>query len=205
MRSEDWDARWSDPARPPSPDPNRFLAAEAAGLAPGRALDLACGAGRNAVWLAERGWRVTAVDFSPVALVRARALADARGVAVDWTEADVLAWTPPAAAYDLVAILYLQLPEAERRPVLAGAAAAVAPGGTLLLVAHDLANLDGGHGGPRNPAVLTTPEAVARELPGLEVGRAERVERPVALEGGGRATAIDTLARASRPAPVLSR
>ena len=204
MRSGDWDARWSDPARPPSPEPNRFLAAEAEGLEPGRALDLACGAGRNAVWLAERGWRVAAVDFSPVALAAARRLAAARGVAVDWTEADVLGWTPPGA-YDLVAILYLQLPEAERRPVLAGAAAAVAPGGTLLFVAHDLANLEGGHGGPRNPAVLTTPEAVAGELPGLEVERAERVGRPVPLEGGAEATAVDTLVRASRPRPALSR
>jgi SAM-dependent methyltransferase len=205
VRRQEWDERWADPGRPPGAEPNLFLVAEAGELPPGRALDLACGAGRNAVWLAERGWRVTAVEWSPVALGAARELAARRGVSVEWIEADALEWAAPGGAFDLVAVLYLQLPSGERRRALAAAAAAVAPGGTLLVVAHDLANLEGGHGGPRDPAVLTTPEAVAAELPGLRLERAERVERPLALEDGGRAVALDTLVRASRPGARVSR
>jgi len=166
-------------------------------MAPGRALDLACGAGRNAVWLAERGWTVTGVDFSDVALENARRLAAERGVEVEWVEGDLLEWRP-SGEFDLVAVLYLQLPAEERRAVLARAAAAVAPGGTLLVVGHDLQNLNGGHGGPKDPAVLFTPDDVAAELPGLEIEKAERVLRPVATEDG-EVQAIDALVRARRP------
>jgi SAM-dependent methyltransferase len=200
VRPEDWDRRYAAAELLWSAEPNRFLAAEVAGLAPGRALDLACGEGRNALWLAERGWRVTAVDFSPVALGRARELAGRRAVEVGWVEADVRTWVPPIGAFDLVALLYLQLPPGERRGVLAAAASALAPGGTLLLVAHDLANLAEGHGGPQDPAVLTTHGEVTAELAGLLIERAERVERPVSLPDGGEARALDTLVRASRPA-----
>jgi 2-polyprenyl-3-methyl-5-hydroxy-6-metoxy-1,4-benzoquinol methylase len=88
---ERWNRRWSGEERVhASTAPSRFLVAEVAGLPPGAALDLGCGAGRNAVWLAEQGWRVTAVDFSDVALRMARALADERRVAVEWIEADAL-------------------------------------------------------------------------------------------------------------------
>src|SRR5262249_5378492 len=119
----DWNRRHSTAERAhASTAPSPFFVDEVAGLAPGRALDLACGAGRNAVWLAERGWRVTAVDFSEVALGMARALATARGVAVEWIEADVATWTPPARSFDLVSVLYLQLPAAQRRLALAHAA-----------------------------------------------------------------------------------
>ena len=169
--------------------PNRFLVAEAEGLAPGMALDLACGEGRNAVWLAERGWQVTGVDFSDVALAGARRLAEERGVEVEWVEADLLDYVPAEGAYELVAVLYLQLPAAERRAVLERASAAVAPGGTLLVVGHDLENLEHGVGGPKDPRVLFTPGEIATELPGLRVEKAERV-----LRDG----AIDALVRASR-------
>ena len=84
--------------------------------------------------------------------------------------------------FELVLVLYLQLPAEERRVALARAAAAVAPGGTLLVVGHDLQNLIGGWGGPKDPRVLFTPEDVARELPGLEIEKAERVLRPVEAE-----------------------
>jgi SAM-dependent methyltransferase len=169
--------------------PNRFLVAEVDGLAPGRALDVACGAGRNAVWLAERGWRVTGVDFSDVALAAARELAAEAGVEVEWFEADVLDYVPEPDAFDLVCVLYLQLPADERQLVLARAARAVAPGGTFVLVGHDLENLEHGHGGPQDPRVLFTPKEIAAELPGLRVEKAERVDR----DG-----AIDALVRAGR-------
>ena len=163
-------------------------------MPPGRALDLACGEGRNAVWLAERGWEVTGVDFAAVGLDKARGLAIARGVESTWVEADLLDYAPPPEAFDLVVILYLQLPAEERSRVLRSAAPAVAPGGTLVVVAHDRSNLDHGHGGPQDPGVLATPEEVAADLDGLEVERADVVERR-----DGDLVALDLLVRAHRP------
>ena len=197
VEREDWNRKHGEGGRLFGAEPNRFLVAEVVGLTPGRALDLACGAGRNAVWLAEHGWAVTGADFSDVALAAAAQLAGERGVDVEWVEADLRAWEPPASAFDLVVVLYLQLPAEERRVVLARAAAAVAPGGTLLVVGHDLENLNGGYGGPKSPDVLLTADAVAGELPGLVVERAERVLRPVETDDG-EAQAIDTLVRARR-------
>ena len=195
---ERWNRRWAGEERVhASTAPSRFLVAEVAGLRPGAALDLACGAGRNAVWLAEQGWRVTAVDFSGVALRMARSLAAERRVEVEWVEADVLAWTPPARAYDLVCVLYLQLPPGERRTALAGAAAAVRPGGTLLVLGHDLLNLTEGWGGPTQSDVLFTPDDVVAEIDDLRVERAERVRRTVDDPSATR-EAIDALVRATR-------
>jgi SAM-dependent methyltransferase len=196
---ERWNRRWAGEERThASTAPSRFLVAETSRLAPGTALDLACGAGRNAVWLAARGWRVTGVDFSDVALRAARSLAAGSGVEVEWIEADVVAWTPPAGAYDLVCVLYLQLPAPERRIALARAAEAVRPGGTLLVVGHDLLNLTEGWGGPTRPEVLFTPEDVVAEIGSLEVVKAERVRRAVE-EGGATHEAIDALVLARRP------
>jgi SAM-dependent methyltransferase len=199
MKRERWNERYAGADLLWSSTPNRFLVAETEGLPPGRGLDLACGEGRNAVWLAERGWRVTGVDFAEAALAKAAELAAGRDVELELVHADLLDWVPPARAYDLVAVLYLQLPAGERRLVLGRAAEAVAPGGTFLLVAHDLSNLTEGHGGPSNPVVLTTAEEVAAELPGLVIEKAERVVRPV--EGAER-PALDTLVRARRPRPA---
>jgi SAM-dependent methyltransferase len=198
MEREDWDRKHGEAGPLFGVEPNRFLVAEVDGLEPGRALDLACGAGRNAVWLAEQGWAVTGADFSEVALANARRLAADRGVEVEWVEADLREWEPARQAFDLVAVLYLQLPAEERQSVLARAAEAVAPGGTLLVVGHDLQNLNGGHGGPQDPRVLFTPDEIAAELPGLEVEKAERVLRPVDTEEG-EVQAIDALVRARRP------
>ncbi len=193
---ERWNRRWAGERAQASIEPSGFLVAEVAGLPPGRALDLACGAGRNAVWLARRGWRVTAVDFSDVALRAARELAATAGVAVEWLEEDVARWAPPRHAFDLVCVLYLQLPAAERRVALAGAAAAVRPGGTLLVIGHDLLNLTAGTGGPSQAEVLFTPDDVVAEIGPLVVEKAERVRRPVA---GAERDAVDALVRARRP------
>lgn len=195
---EDWDRRYATPELVWSAKPNRFLVAEAEGLAPGRALDLACGEGRNAVWLAERGWDVIGVDFADVGLAKAERLAAERSVEVEWILADVLDYEPPEQAFELVLVFYLQLPAAERRVALGRAADAVAPGGTLLVVGHHLLNLTEGYGGPRHAEVLFTPEDVVAEIRGLVVERAERALRPVRVEGG-EATAIDALVRARRP------
>jgi SAM-dependent methyltransferase len=197
MDRQGWDARYAGYELLWRAEPNRFLVAQVAGLSPGRALDLACGEGRNAVWLASQGWEVTAVDFSGVALAKARRLADNHGVTVDWVEADVLAWEPPAGQFDLIVIFYLHLPAEPRRRVHAHAAGELAPGGTLLVVGHDAANLTDGYGGPQDPAVLFTADDVAADLAGLTIVRAERVRRPVSTDSG-EVVAIDALVRAVR-------
>ena len=195
MEREDWNRRHGESGQLFGVDPNRFLVAEVDGLAPGRALDLACGAGRNAVWLAEQGWQVTGVDFSDVAIDNARRLAGDRGVAVEWLVADVVEWEPPADAFDLVVVLYLHLPAEERRPIMRRAAAALAGGGTILVVGHHSANIAEGTGGPQDPRVLFTAEDLAADLEGLDVEKAERVLRPVE----GERDAVDALVRARRP------
>src|SRR4029077_8351711 len=182
--------------------PNQFVAEQLDGLPPGRALDLAAGEGRNSVWLAERGWAGTAGGFSRVGPGEGRKLSGAHGVAdgqVNWVLADLSEYEPARAAYDLVLIAYLQVGAVLRDRVLAGAAAALVPGGTLLVVGHDLSNLTEGVGGPTSPDVLYTPEAITAGLPGLRILRAERVRRTVERDGG-QATAVDTLVRAERPA-----
>ena len=195
MQREHWNRRHGEAGLLFGAEPNRFLVAEVEGLAPGRALDVACGSGRNAVWLASRGWQVTGVDFSDVALEQARGLAADRGVDVEWVEADVLGWQPPEGLFDLVAALYLQVAAGERRAALARAATALAPGGTLLVVGHHSDNLEHGSGGPKDPRVLYSAEDVAADLDGLEIEKAEAVLRPVQDERD----AIDVLVRARRP------
>jgi SAM-dependent methyltransferase len=202
MDSQQWDERYSGTEFEWTTRPNQFVAAELADLPPGRALDLAAGEGRNAVWLAERGWQVTAVDFSPVGLEKGRKLSAARGVdeaRVDWIVADLRDFEPDRDFYDLALIAYLQVSPELRATVLARAAAALLPGGTAFVVGHDLTNLTEGTGGPQDPDVLYTPEAVRADLPGLRVVRAERVHRTVERDDGP-ATAIDTLVRAVRGA-----
>ena len=193
-----WNRRYASAELVWTAQPNRFLVAEIAGLAPGHALDLACGEGRNAVWLAERGWKVTGVDFSDIGLAKAERLAAARGVEIEWILADVLEYEPPAASFDLVALLYLQVRQEELRIVLARAADALAPGGTVFVVGHDLANLTEGYGGPSSPEVLYTAQDVVAGLAGLAVEKAERVTRTVPVDGEDR-VAIDALVRAVKP------
>jgi len=197
MDPQQWDERYTTHELIWRAEPNRFLVEEVASMKPGRALDLACGEGRNALWLAEKGWQVTGVDFSSVGLAKARRLAVERRVEVRWLKADVLEWNPPQTAFDLVIVMYLQLPADARRRVLSRAARALTPGGTLLVVGHDSTNLTEGTGGPQDPAVLFSPEDVANDLPGLDIERAERVRRPVHTEHGD-VDAIDALVRAVR-------
>lgn len=198
MLREDWDARYAEPTLLWSATPNRFLVAEVAGLEPGRALDFACGEGRNALWLAEHGWRVTAVDFSGVAIEKARRRAQDEGREVDLVCADLLKYEPEGAAYDLVLVFYLQLPGVELGQVLARGVRALAPGGTFLLVGHDLKNISDGVGGPSDPAVLYTPEDIVAALPSLDIEKAERVLRDVP---DADRPAIDALVRARKRAP----
>jgi SAM-dependent methyltransferase len=200
MDREAWNQRYADAELVWSADANRFLVQEVADLPPGRALDLGAGEGRNAIWLAERGWRVTAVDFSGIGLQKARRLAEARGVEVNWIEADLRSYSPARGAFDLVVLVYIHLPGEERRAVVRRAADAVAAGGTLLVIGHDRTNLQEGYGGPQDPTILFSPDDVTDDLAGIDelrVVRADRVMRPVMTADGER-NAIDALVRAER-------
>lgn len=201
MDADAWDQRYAASELVWSREPNQFVATELADLPPGTAVDLAAGEGRNAIWLASRGWSATAVDFSQVALDKGARLAG--DLDVTWVRADATRWQPPAPV-DLVVMAYFQVPAEDRRRAVRGAATMLAPGGTLLLVAHDSTNLAEGTGGPQDPAVLMSAEDVLADLEGIEVEvvRAERVAREVSAadEHGGteRRTAWDCLVRVVR-------
>ena len=196
MNSLEWDERYRASELIWGAEPNRWVAQEVTDLPPGRALDLACGEGRNARWLAARGWQVTAVDFSAVGLDKAReteAMAPA-GLPVDWVRADVTEYTPPSAV-DLALICYLQLPGDRRRAAVRAAAGALAPGGVLLVIGHDSRNLTDGVGGPQDAAVLFTGDDIVGDLDGLDlvIDKADLVHREVA---GVDRPALDALVRA---------
>lgn len=198
MDAEAWDERYAGHELVWSAEPNQFVAAEV-GPPPhpgATALDVACGEGRNAVWLAEQGWSVIAVDFSAVGVEKARRLAQHRGVSVDWVVDDVTAWDPPHP-YDLVVVAYLQLPPEPFEAALARAVAAVATGGRLVAVGHHVDNLADGYGGPPDRSLLWDPDWIAARLDGLTLIRAVRVDRVVTTDGGPR-TALDALIVAER-------
>jgi SAM-dependent methyltransferase len=176
-----WDERYAASELVWSRGPNQFVEAECADLPPGRAVDLACGEGRNAIWLASRGWQVTAVDFSQVALDKGRTLAGE--LPVTWVCDDATSWT--GSGLDLAVVAYFQVPAAERRTAVRNVVSSLRPGGTLVWVAHDSTNLTEGTGGPQDPAVLMTAEDVVADLDGIdvEVVRAERVARVVPGDG----------------------
>jgi len=189
MDAREWDERYAAADLVWSATPNQFVEAELAGLRPGRALDLAAGEGRNALWLAGRGWHVTAVDFSRAGLDKGRRLQqhhDADGSSIEWVQADVLTYDAAAASYDLVLLAYLQLTPDHRRTAVQRGFAALRAGGTFFVVAHDSSNLTEGTGGPPDPDVLYTAENVLADLDGerFEVERADRVARVVPAPDG---------------------
>lgn len=196
MDAEAWDERYRTSELIWTAEPNRFVVEVLADEPPGTGLDLACGEGRNAVWLAERGWSMTGADFSAAGLAKAAELARARGVEVTWVQADVVTWAPPTGL-DLVLVAYLHLPPADRARVLARALGACRPGGLVVVVGHARRNLTEGVGGPQDPAILLEPDEVVADLGGAPVLRAGNVLRPVPTDAGER-SAIDTLVVARR-------
>jgi SAM-dependent methyltransferase len=140
--ADDWDARYAAEDQWWSGEPNGSLLAEVGGVAPGRAIDLGCGEGADAIWLARQGWAVEGVDVSTVAVERARAVGERAGVRVDWRVLDLRSEAPTVDGFDLVVSHYPALPKGTDGVL--GAATldrildAVAPGGTLLVVGHAL-------------------------------------------------------------------
>ncbi len=177
--------------------PNEFVEAELAAAPAGRVLDLGCGQGRNAVWLASLGHDVTGVDQSDVAIDQARATAAQAGVDVEFLVADLVEWEPETQAYDIVLLSYLQLDEARRVIAHRKAVAALAPGGTLFLVAHHPRNLTEGYGGPQSPEVLAAEEELASDFAALRIERNEQVDRFVTRDGETH-RAIDVILVATR-------
>jgi SAM-dependent methyltransferase len=147
-----------------SGNPNPVLVTEAAGLEPGTALDVGSGEGADALWLAERGWKVTGTDISTVALKRAAAQGKSRGLEVDWRHVDLLAEPPESRSFDLVSAHFLQLPPDKRRDLYARLADAVRPGGTLLIVGHHPEDMLAVMGRTHLHEMMFTAEEVAAEL-----------------------------------------
>lgn len=209
MDANDWDRRYADAGLVWSAGPNTFVESELASLSPGRAIDVAAGEGRNSIWLAEQGWRVTAVDFSQAGLDKGRAAQERRGgdLDIDWVRADAVREDLGTGVYDLAVVAYLQLPADERRTAVRRAFGSLKDGGTLLVVAHDSTNLTEGTGGPPDPAVLYTAEDVLSDLDGerFELVRGERVARevPPAEDSPDRTprVAYDALVRVVRQDP----
>lgn len=201
MNAAEWDARYAAADLVWGAEPNRFVAAGLGDLPAGRALDIACGEGRNAIWLATRGWSAVGVDFSATAIERARRLAHEAGVAdrTEFVVGDAVAGDLPAGPFDAVVVAYLQLPVEERRRAIRNATERVARSGVLLVVGHDTSNLTDGFGGPQDPAVLFTSDDIVEDLgTGFALDQAGPVHRPVTAPDGADRTAIDALVIATR-------
>jgi SAM-dependent methyltransferase len=214
-----WDERYRSSAAVWSGRPNPHLVSEAAGLVPGAALDVGCGEGADAIWLAGKGWQVTAVDISAVALARGAASAVAAGgeiaqritwlhadliaadlTGVDVTGADLTTWVPAAARYDLVSAQFMHLAPGPRDWVFGRLADSVAPGGCLLIVGHHPSDLQTTVMRPAPPELFFTGDDVAALLaPGeWKIVVNEARAHDVADPEGRSVTVHDTVLRAER-------
>ncbi len=203
-----WEQRWAQVyrdhadavhTRPPNPQ----LVAATGDLRPGTALDAGCGHAADTLWLAARGWRVTAVDVAATALYHAEAHADTLGndiaSRIDWQQADLGTWTPPENHFDLVTSHYVH-GVASRETFVRGLAAAVAPGGTLLIVGHDPSDPTPEIAHADAPELYVTPDELAAGLDRdhWDIDVAEIRTRPDTARHGGGATARDAVLRARK-------
>jgi len=165
---EFWEQRYRSNPSVWSGNPNPHLISEAADLTPGRALDVGAGEGADALWLAERGWQVTATDISTVALDRGASHAREAGTEVaariDWLHADLTTWAPQPMTYDLVSAQFMHLPKPQRDAMVARLATSVAAGGTLLIVGHHPSDLQTTIARPPMPELFFTAADIADTL-----------------------------------------
>ena len=193
MDASMWDQRYEAAELVWSAEPNLFLPPLVETLEPGTALDVACGEGRNAIWLARQGWEVTAVDFSPVGIEKAWQLSD--GDDVEWVVADATLYEP-TKRFDLVVVFYLHVLPEDLAAAMEIATEALTPGGTLFAVGHAVRNLTEGHGGPQYPEILWDETTIAPMVEGLDVIELGERIRPVADSD---TSAIDTILHAVKP------
>ncbi len=192
MDSHGWNTRYEEEELVWSAEPNLFLPPIIDELDVGSALDLACGEGRNSIWLARKGWSVTGVDFSSAGIDKAKKIAG--DTAITWVVADVTTHEPDRT-FDLVMIIYVHLDSEAMRALFQRAVDALAPGGTLIALGHALRNLTDGVGGPPYPEILWTEERIAPLLESLDVVSIGEVLRPVDESD---VDAIDILVRATK-------
>ncbi len=197
----DWRERQAMAATAWDLTPDELVVTACRHLRPGNALDLGAREGSNSLWLAGRGWRVTAVEPASVSVGRLQGRSALLSHPVDAIATDTVAYRPAPGAFDLILLSYLALAEGQLRRLLANAVPGLAGGGLVLVVGHDLSNLEGGWGGPRDPDLLTTHDHLADLLAalGLHVRRAEVVRRRIPGEVGVH-TALDHVVEAVRPA-----
>jgi 2-polyprenyl-3-methyl-5-hydroxy-6-metoxy-1,4-benzoquinol methylase len=197
-----WEQLWSKTLREQGEKlarrpPNAHLVAEVGTLPPGRALDAGCGHGSDTLWLASRGWHVTAVDFSAAALAHGRSMAEAAGVElgkrIDWLEGDLATWTAQPGHYDLVVCLYVHVAGSVEEMV-ARMASGVAPGGTLFLVGHRPIDPSTGAATAAANQVQVSVEAAVATLDSKQWEVIVAEERQRAIAGTG----VDAVIRARR-------
>lgn len=194
-----WDERYSEPGYAYGTEPNTFLVQAADRIRGERVLCLAEGEGRNAVWLAKRGLRVTAVDRSEVGLAKARALAEQRGVTIETICADLAEYDLGVERWDAIVSIFAHMPSAVRASLHRRAIAALAPGGIIILEAYTENQLSYGSGGPGIPDLLVDPDALNAELTELGYEHFEVKDREI-LEGRyhvGRGAVVQVIARKS--------
>ena len=200
MDAKAWDERYADSELVWGLEPNRFVRAQCERFPVGRAIDLACGEGRNALWLARMGWKALGVDYSAVAIERARQLTErerpSTAVRLTWQVADVTTEPVKPGGYDLALVSYLHLPPEQINAVFRNAGRALAPRGHLVIVGHDRRNLREGVSGPQDESRLYDADEIREvlaDIPDVVVEVGETVVRPT--DDGD---ALDTLVRARR-------
>jgi SAM-dependent methyltransferase len=204
-----WDERYRSAKRVWSGNPNPQLVTEVAGRPPGGALDVGCGEGADAIWLARRGWTVVAADISGVALERAarhaRDTDPAVAARIQWRQADLLARPPEPRRFDLVSAQFMQLPPEPRTRLFTALAASVRDGGMLLIVGHHPSDLAAGVPRPPMPELFYTPDEIAGLLDGSwAINASEARPRPATTPDGADVTVHDTVLAATRLAAESS-
>jgi SAM-dependent methyltransferase len=199
-----WERRYSTPDLQWSGRPNPVLVDEVSDLTPGRVLDVGSGEGGDAIWLAARGWHVTGIDIAQAALDKAAARAaevdEEAAARITWEQHDLADWAPTPGSFDLVSSQFMHLADPVRAALFRSLAAAVAPGGTLLVVGHDLGDLTAGAGRHGKEELMFGLDDVLTAVPtaGWTIEVAESRPRQVPATAGGTTTVRDVVVKARR-------
>jgi len=193
----DWDERYSEPGYAYGETPNDYLVSMVDEIKGKQVLSLAEGEGRNAVYLASKGFDVTAVDSSVVGLMKANELADRKQVGISTEQADLASYEPGIERWDAIISIFCHLPDVIRKQLHLKVIKALRPGGVLILEAYIPKQLEFSTGGPASAGLMMTLDKVTQELQGMELALAQEIERDV-IEGkyhNGRAAVLQILAR----------